>query len=208
MAFTNPIWIGIQGGTCAGKSTLAEALSRKLGPENTLLISLDRFYLSFDRKQYEKSAIELNVDHPDAIDWKLAQEVAEQLNRGIPTVVPNYDYVTGYRVAGSLTDSKKYIILEGLWPLYNSWFFELFFLRIYVDTPADVRLVRRLTRDILQNNRGWELSKILDYYVNSIKPMHEKFVEIGKERSDVIFFGDKEASQQVEIILSRLQLNS
>lgn len=197
MTENKPTWIGIQGGSCAGKSTLSNIFIDHFGSDNVLIIPLDRFYRPFDRQKMEQEGHPLNVDHPDSIDWALLSKVTKQLDSNSSVEIPLYDYVSGFRKQGNIVESRSYIIVEGLWTFYEPDIRKLFSIKLYIETPADVRLVRRLRRDILQDRRGWTLEKILDYYSETARQMHHEYVEPGKDLADLVINGQKDMETQL-----------
>jgi uridine kinase len=199
-----PIWIGIQGGTCAGKSTLSRALAERLNSTSTLIINLDIFYHHTDRDSVSVPT-QLNFDHPASVDWQLLRQTCEGLRIGNPVTLPAIDYVSGHRLPGPEVEPTKYIIIEGLWPFYDPYLFNLCALRVYVDAPADIRLVRRLRRDVLKGSRGWTVEEALLYYVQCTRPMHVGFVEPGLAVSHLAVSGEKSPQENADIVLQALR---
>lgn len=199
-----PFWIGIQGGTCAGKTELSLALRNLLGLEKTLTLSLDLFYIPHDRGQDAAEHQTCYFDHPSSIDWELLLDVFHSLNEGKSANIPSYDYVTGLRGNSLPTQPKEFIIFEGLWPFSKMEITDFFNVKIFVDTPPDIRLVRRINRDILQGNRGWTLDSLLRYYTECIHPLHIQFTEPGKELADIIVSGEEDLSSSTKFLYGSL----
>ena len=200
----NPLWIGIQGGTCSGKSLLAEDLSRKLGTSSVARIPLDGFYTPFERKTIIGQPSAHNYDDPTSVDWDLFESVARALDAGLDAQVPIIDYVSGLRIGSMDVEPKPYIVVEGLWPFYSNYLVERLDLRVFVDAPADVRLTRLIERNIVNGLRGWALPDLLSYYMVCIRPMHAQYVEPGRELADVIVDGMTSVDPQVSEVLRHL----
>lgn len=181
--------IGITGGSGSGKTTLAAALQKRFGPEELLLISLDSYYrdrsdLSLDERR------KLNYDHPDAFDQPLLVEHLEALRKGESVAQPVYDYTQHLR-GGTLEIAPAPVILvEGILTLALPHVRELFDLKIYVDTPADLRVLRRLKRDV--EDRGRTVDSVIAQYLATVRPMHEAHIEPTKELADLIVPGSRD----------------
>jgi uridine kinase len=200
------IWIGLQGGTCSGKSTLARALVDILEPGAAQVICLDRFYHNMDRRSGEAAPTLHNFDHPAAIDWTLAERACRDLNAGTPTMIPSYDYVTGQRGPGGLVHPSDCIVVEGLWLHRDPFLADLFSVLVFVDAPAELRLVRRLRRDVLGQARGWDLRDLLSYYLQCERHGHVTFVEPGRAASDLVANGEGDARSEAARILHKVGL--
>ncbi|MGA2285012.1 MAG: hypothetical protein ABSG55_01915 [Dehalococcoidia bacterium] len=205
MQLAQPVWIGIQGGTCAGKTALAEAIIASLGSSAVLVIGLDRFYTDYDRTSAAQPPGTHNWDHPSSVGWQRVRSSVRRLNAGRSTILPVFDYVSGLRIGGIKVIPKDFIVIEGLWPFHNEYLRNSFDVRIFVDTPADVRLVRRLRRDILGDSRGWSLRDELLYWESYARPMHDEFVEPGKGMADIVLDGEIEVGHQVDVVVERIK---
>jgi uridine kinase len=199
------IWIGIQGGTCAGKSTLACELAARLGSENTAIICLDSFFKPYDRKANAENVTAYNFDHPSSLDWLALEAAARSLRSGRPTRIAEFDYETGFLLEGQMVVPRKYIIIEGLWPFFYQPLIELLSFRVFVDTPADVRLARLLLRNIIGGARGWSIQSVLEYYLECVRPMQIEYIDKGKELADILVNGEDSLAHSVEQIIQALE---
>ena len=179
----NPIIIGIAGGTGSGKSTLADNI-RKEFANNITMLSHDYYYksnshLSFDERK------KLNYDHPDAFDKDLLIEHLNKLKKGEVIYRPNYSFVTHLREEQTVeVIPKKVILLDGILIFENKELRDMMDIKIFVDTDADIRFIRRLVRDV--SDRGRTLESVIEQYTTTVKPMHEQFVEPSKKYADII----------------------
>ena len=175
--------IGIAGGTGSGKTTLMNNLIQKFENDVTIL-SHDNYYKRHDDLTYEKRC-GLNYDEPAALETELMAVHLDQLRRGESIECPIYDFTVHNRADQTVTIvPKKVIIVEGILIFENKPLRELMDIRIFVDTDADVRLCRRIKRDV--NKRGRTLESVLLQYQQTVKPMHEKYVEPSKKFADII----------------------
>ncbi|MGE5673103.1 MAG: uridine kinase [Mycobacterium leprae] len=175
--------IAIAGGTGSGKTTFASKIVEQL-PEHVSLITHDSYYKDNRHLSYEQRC-KLNYDHPDSFDTELFIRHIRQLKVGKPIERPVYNFNTHLRDDYTVTVNPLDIVLvEGILILENADLRPLYDLRIFVDTDADVRILRRITRDI--EERGRTLSSVIGQYLETVKPMHEAFVEPTKRYADVI----------------------
>ena len=175
--------IGIAGGTGSGKTTLMRRLIEKFEDEVTVL-SHDNYYKRHDDLSYEQRCL-LNYDEPAAFDTSLMVYHLEELRRGHPIACPVYDFTIHNRSDQTIhVAPKKVIIVEGILIFENEALRNLMDIRIYVDTDADVRLCRRIKRDV--NKRGRTLESVLTQYQETVKPMHEQYVEPSKKYADIV----------------------
>ena len=194
--------IGIAGGSGSGKTTLAERLCDVFG-DSVCLIRHDSYYKRRDELTYEERT-KLNYDEPDAFDTELMREHLAALKRGESIDRPVYDYTVHNR-----SDSvqhivpKRVIIVEGILIFADREVCRLFDIRIFVDTDADVRILRRIRRDVAK--RGRSLDSVIDQYLNTVKPMHEKYVEPTKRRADVIVPEGGKNSVALDMIVERIR---
>lgn len=179
----NRVIIGICGGTGSGKTTLAEKIYKEFDSCATL-ISMDSYYKSDASIPLEERA-KCNYDHPDAFETDLLIKHLKELKKGNAVDVPQYDYCNHLRKDEYVrAESKKIIIIEGILLLENIKLCNMLDIKIYVDTDADVRILRRILRDV--NERGRNLNSVINQYQSTVKPMHEQFVEPYKRRADII----------------------
>ena len=176
--------IGICGGTGSGKTTLAQKIYSAL-KKDSLLISMDCYYKNNAHIPFEER-IKTNYDHPDAFDVDLLIEHIKLLKDGKRIKCPTYNFSTHLRGEEVIEmQSKKVIIIEGIMLFAVPQIVELFDYKIFVDTDADVRILRRMLRDVKE--RGRSLDSVADQYLSTVKPMHEAYIEPFKKRySDII----------------------
>ena len=180
----NTIIIGIAGGTGSGKTTLAKRLKERFGAHEVSLISHDNYYKRHDELSYDQRC-QLNYDHPDAFDTDLMVQQLSQLKAGQAILCPVYDYTTHNRSEQTVTvDAAPVVIVEGILLFAEPRLCELFDLKVFVDTDADERILRRIIRDV--KKRGRTLDSVAAQYRNTVKPMHEAFVEPSKRKADLI----------------------
>ncbi|AFZ73950.1 uridine kinase [Natronobacterium gregoryi] len=175
--------IGIAGGTGAGKTTVARRLAEAVG-EPVTRIPLDNYYEDLSHLEYEERE-SVNYDHPSAFEWELLREHLETLLLGQSIEMPQYDFEAHNRKDERVpVEPTDVIVLEGIFSLYDEEILDMLDLRIYVLTDADVRILRRIDRDVV--DRGRDLEEVIDQYLETVKPMHEQFVEPTKKEADVI----------------------
>ncbi len=177
------LFIGIAGGSGSGKTTLADRIAEHFGDRVTLLRH-DDYYRAHPDLSYEERA-RINYDHPSAFDNDLLLAHLDALSRGEGVDCPVYDYTRHDRSSQVRhLESAEVILLEGILIFENSEVLDRLDLKIFVDTDADVRILRRLTRDVKE--RGRSLDSVVEQYLQTVKPMHEAFVEPTKKRADII----------------------
>lgn len=177
------LMVGIAGGTGSGKTTLARKIRERFG-DDVAYIRHDNFYKAHDELSYEKRCL-LNYDHPDAFDTNLMIKKLKILKAGKRAICPIYDYTVHNRSAETeLIEPKKVIIVEGILIFENKQLRDLLDIKLYVDTDADIRIIRRIKRDV--EKRARSLTSVIDQYLSTVKPMHEQFVEPSKKYADII----------------------
>lgn len=177
------IVIGIAGGTGSGKTTLAKRIHKAFGKDSVML-SMDCYYKDNGDMPYEDRC-KINYDHPDSLDMDLLVEHIQKLKRGETIYHPTYDFSTHSRCAEWIeTQSAKVVIIEGIMAFQNPKIVKMLDIKIYVDTDADVRIIRRILRDV--NERGRSLDSVVKQYLTTVKPMHEHFIEPSKRLADII----------------------
>ncbi len=175
--------IGIAGGSASGKTTLMKNLINAFGNEVTVL-SHDNYYKRHDDMLYEERC-KLNYDEPAAFDTSLMVYHLDQLRHGFSIECPVYDFTVHNRSDETvLLVPRKVIIVEGILIFENEDLRNLMDIRIFVDTDADVRLCRRIKRDV--NKRGRSMESVLTQYLQTVKPMHERYVEPSKKYADLV----------------------
>lgn len=176
--------IGICGGTGSGKTTLASKIYNALGKDKCLLISMDRYYKDDNSLTFEQKT-KRNYDHPDAFDNELLLEHLKTLKSGGGIDCPNYDFSTHSRLKEfTHEESKQVIIIEGILLFADPRLTDLMDYKLFVDTDADVRILRRILRDVKE--RGRTLDSVVNQYLTTVKPMHECFIEPFKRVADII----------------------
>lgn len=179
--------IGIAGGSGSGKTTLANTINKKY-PGKIQIINFDDYYKSNDELSLDERK-KINYDSPEAFDSDLFFNDLFKLKNFESVKCPQYDYKIHNRTDNyKLIESKPIIIADGILLFYDKRLRDFFDLKIYVDTPADIRLLRRIDRDM--NNRARTLKSVLTQYLETVKPMHEKYVEPCKKYADVIINDD------------------
>lgn len=175
--------IGIAGGTGAGKTTVARTVAETVG-EAVTRIPLDNYYEDLSHLEYEERA-EVNYDHPSAFEWELLREQLDALLMGQPIEMPQYDFEIHNRKDERVrVEPSDVIVLEGIFSLFDEQILEMLDLKVYVMTDADVRILRRIERDVI--DRGRDLEGVIEQYLETVKPMHEQFVSPTKKNADVI----------------------
>ena len=198
----NILVIGIAGGTGSGKTTLMRNLIAQLGDEVTVL-SHDSYYKRHDDLTLEQRC-RLNFDEPDAFDTSLMVYHLEQLRRGKDIDCPVYDFSTHNRTDEVRhVEAKKVIIVEGILIFENQPLRDLMDIRIFVDTDADVRLCRRIKRDV--SKRGRTLESVLLQYQQTVKPMHEMYVQPSKRYADIVVPEGGKNVVALDMIMGRIQ---
>ena len=179
----NILVIGIAGGSGSGKTTLVKNLMAQFGPKITVL-SHDNYYKRHDELTYEQRC-ELNYDEPDALETELMVQQLAQLRRGEEILCPVYDFTVHNRSDETiLIKPERVIIVEGILIFENKELRDLMDIKIFVDTDADIRICRRIKRDV--NKRGRSLESVILQYQETVKPMHEKYVEPSKKYADIV----------------------
>ena len=198
----NILVIGIAGGTGSGKTTLMNNLIQRYGDAVTVL-SHDNYYKRHDELPYEERC-KLNYDEPAALETDLMARHLESLRRGETILCPVYDFTVHNRSDETIPIvPKKVIIVEGILIFEDKELRELMDIRIFVDTDADVRLCRRIKRDV--NKRGRTLESVLQQYQETVKPMHEKYVEPSKKFADIVVPEGGKTLVALDMIMGRIQ---
>jgi len=180
----NPLIIGVAGGSGSGKTTVVRHIINNIGEENILLIQHDSYYRDLKHLPFEKRT-EQNFDHPSALETELMIRHLKALNEGYQVEVPIYDFTKHIRKEETrLADPKKIILIDGILIFTEKELRKLMDIKLYVDTDDDIRLLRRIQRDIVERDR--KLENVLTQYEKFVRPMHLEFVEPTKRYADII----------------------
>ncbi|MEE9394311.1 MAG: uridine kinase [Planctomycetota bacterium] len=203
MTKPSPILIGIAGGSASGETLIARRLMEEMGECGVTLLEQDAYYRDLTHLSFEERK-KVNFDHPSAFDIELLLEHVELLLKGESVAVPSYDYANhNRRPENHKTKSAPVIIVEGILAFYFERLLELFDIKVYVDTPDDIRLLRRVRRDI--QKRGRALDDVLEQYEHDVRPMHASFVEPTKRFADIIVPRGGENRIAIDIIRARMR---
>jgi uridine kinase len=184
MAQDTPLVIGIAGGSGSGKTTVAQEILQRVGPDRIAYIQHDSYYKELSGLPPAQRA-EVNFDHPNSLETELLISHIEQLKSGQAIEVPIYDFSTHSRTERSfIVNPRGVIIVEGILIFVDAALRSLFDVKLFVDTDPDVRLIRRLQRDITE--RGRTVESVIHQYQSTVRPMHLEFVEPSKRYADVI----------------------
>jgi len=190
--------IGIAGGTGSGKTTVVNQIIHELPTDEVCVISQDSYYKVTTDLSYEERT-KINFDHPKAIDFDLLVNQLKQLKNGEIIEQPVYSFVTHNRTADTLiTHPRKVIIVEGILIFNSQELRDLFDIKIFVHADTDERLIRRVKRDI--EERGRNITEVLDRYQNTLKPMHQQFIEPTKNFADIIIPNDRYNTVAIDIV--------
>ncbi len=192
--------IGIAGGTGCGKTTVVNQILNELPEGEVGVISQDSYYKDTSHLSYEER-VKINFDHPRSIDFDLLEQHLKYLREGKDIQQPVYSFIKHNRTGDTiLTHPRKVMIVEGILILTHPELRELFDIKIFVHADSDERLIRRLKRDITE--RGRDLDEVLHRYQNTLKPMHQQFIEPTKEFADIIIPNNKYNTVAVDIVRS------
>ncbi len=200
----NTIIIGIAGGTGSGKTSLAKGILSEYGEGEVAVIEQDSYYNDLSHILYEERVTQ-NYDHPDSIDIELFESHLQNLLNGESVNVPTYDFSTHVRMDQATKITPHHVIVvEGILILHYTQLRDLFAINIFVDTPADIRFIRRLTRDIHERERTPD--SVNKQYLATVRPMHNQFVEPSKYFADLIV--PEGGENKVAVDLIRTKINS
>ena len=195
--------IGIAGGTGSGKTTIAQRIAGAVPGDHVALLEHDSYYRDLSHLSDDERG-RVNFDHPDALETSLLVEQLAALKAGQAIGVPVYDFSTHTRkVARKRLEPKPLLVLEGILVLADARLRELLDLKIYVDTDADLRLLRRLERDIQERGRTFE--SVREQYNATVRPMHLMFVEPSKRWADVIVPEGGENRAAIELLVGKVR---
>jgi len=203
MPIKTGLLVGIAGGSGAGKTTLVNAISEKLKAWASIeatIVNHDSYYKEYSHlSKTEKD--KLNFDHPNSLDNHLFVEHLALLKQGQSVLAPVYDFATHSRLTNTIIIKPSSVILvDGILLLVEPKIREILDIKIFLDTPADIRILRRLHRDI--NERGRTVESVINQYLATVRPMHEQFVEPSKQYADLILFGENWSESQLETVIN------
>lgn len=197
--------IGIAGGTGSGKTTVVNQIVKEFANDDVGIISQDSYYKDNKHLSLEERA-KINFDHPRAIDFDLLYDHLTKLKKGETVEQPVYSFVQHTRTGDTiLTHPRKVMIVEGILIFNDKRLRDLFDVKIYVHADSDERLIRRVKRDI--SERGRTVDEVLTRYQNTLKPMHEQFIEPTKAHADLIIPNDRRNKVAIDVIISLIKNN-
>ena len=200
---SQPFLLGVAGGSGSGKTTVAERLAALIAGDDLALLRLDAYYRDCNHLPVEERAA-INYDHPDAFDWPLLLEHVRSLRAGVPVEVPVYDFATYERLPQrEVVRPGRVVVVEGILVLYEPELRELFDLRVFVDTDADVRFIRRLERDVAERERT--VQSVIEQYLATVRPSHLQFIEPSKRYADVIVPHGGMNAPAVDVLMARVR---
>lgn len=195
--------IGIAGGTGSGKTSIAKEIISDFDQKKINLIQQDSYYKDLSNISLEERSIH-NFDHPNAIDFQLMKKHLIDLSKGEKTNIPQYDFSTHTRTNKTrLLVKPKVIILEGILALHDPKIRNLMNLKIFVETADDIRIMRRIKRDVNKRNRT--LISVINQYYESVRPMHLEFVENTKKHADIIILDGSHNKIAIDLIKTKIR---
>ena len=198
-----PFIVGVAGGSGSGKSTVARNLAQALHTESVAFIDMDAYYRNFEHLALAERR-KINWDHPESFDWELLVGQLTRLAAGDAIEKPVYDFVTHTRSARTvIVPTARVVVIDGILLFSDPRVRDLCDVKVFVDADPDIRLIRRIRRDM--NKRGRPLDEILDQYVSTVQPMHLQFVEPTKRYADVIIPRGGHNAVAVEMIVAKIQ---
>lgn len=198
-----PVVIGIAGGTGSGKTTIANVILERVGAGNIAFLPHDAYYKDLGNLPEVHKELR-NFDHPDALESELLIEHLETLRTWTPVDIPIYDFTTHSRTKKTKrVEPKPVILVDGILIFAEPALKDLFDVKIFVDTPADVRFIRRLQRDIAE--RGRTVESVISQYQTTVRPMHEEFVETSKRHADVIIPEGGWNTVAMDMVVTRIE---
>ncbi|WP_338750287.1 uridine kinase [Bacillus sp. FJAT-52991] len=198
-----PVVIGIAGGSGSGKTSVTKAIDEIFKGHSIMIIEQDYYYKDQSHLPFEER-LKTNYDHPFAFDNDLLIEHVNQLLQYRPIERPVYDYVQHTRSAETIVmEPKNVIILEGILVLEDPRLRDLMDIKLFVDTDADIRIIRRMMRDIQE--RGRTLDSVVDQYINVVRPMHNQFIEPTKRYADIIIPEGGQNHVAIDLVVTKIQ---
>jgi uridine kinase len=198
-----PLIIGVAGGSGSGKTTVVREIIRNIGKNHVTVLHHDSYYRDVKQLPFEER-IKINYDHPDSLETTLLIKHLNELVAGNAVEVPCYDFTEHLRAPETeRMEPRKVIILDGLLILWDRELRSLMDIKVYVDTDADLRFIRRLARDIHERGRSAEL--VIEQYLRTVRPMHLEFVEPSKRYADVIIPEGGHNRVGVDMLLTKIR---
>lgn len=198
-----PIVIGVAGGSGSGKTSVTHEICKRFADDSILIIEQDDYYKDQSHRTFEQR-LQTNYDHPNAFDNELLVNQLKKLLKYEPIYKPIYNYKEHTRAHETVyVHPRDVIILEGILILHEPKLMDLMDIKIYVDTDDDVRIIRRIARDI--NERGRTLDSVIQQYLTYVRPMHLQFVEPSKYHADIILPEGGENHVAIDIIATRIE---
>ncbi|MGB9724101.1 MAG: uridine kinase [Chloroflexia bacterium] len=198
-----PVIVGVAGGTGSGKTTVSHAILERVGRDRIAYIQHDSYYRDLSHLPLEERA-RVNFDHPDALENELLIQHLRQLIAGRPAEIPIYDFTTHTRRKETRTVlPHRVILLEGILIFADKTLREMMDVKIYVDTDADLRFIRRLERDIAE--RGRTMESVIRQYLETVRPMHLEFVEPSKRYADIIIPEGGFNTIAIDMVVARIE---
>jgi len=196
------ILIGIAGGTGSGKTSVANAILAEFSPSEVVLIQQDSYYKDLKHLHIDERAT-VNFDHPDAVNFHELGKDLQTLIAGGTAKIPIYDYNTHTRTHKTLTiENHHIIILEGILALFDEKIRNMMDIKLYVETPDDIRIIRRIKRDINKRDRTFE--SVIEQYYETVRPMHQQFVEPSKKYANIIIPEGSHNKVAIDIIRTKI----
>ena len=198
-----PKFIGIAGGTGSGKTTVAKLIQKHFGREKCCIISMDSYYKNFPNLSIEERK-KINYDHPSAFDIDLFTKHLRELKNGKCVEIPEYSF-SQYKRTGKFNKvcPTPVVIIEGILLFYYENFRNLFDIKIFIDADSDVRIIRRIRRDVLK--RGRDLKSVTQQYLKTVRPMHIQFVEPTKQFADIIIPRGGKNEIAMDILIAKVK---
>lgn len=198
-----PFVVGVAGGSGSGKTTVVRRIVESLGPDQVTVIEHDRYYRDRNDLRLEERA-SLNYDHPDSLETDLLVRHVRELREGRLVEAPAYDFTRHARLATTdPVEPRKAVIIEGILIFTDATLRDLMDVKVFVDTDADTRFIRRLRRDVAE--RGRTMESVVDQYLGTVKPMHLEFVEPSKRYADLIIPTGGHNSVAIDLMLSLIR---
>jgi uridine kinase len=194
------LFIGIAGGTASGKTSVANELIKNLNQEKVTLVNLDSYYIDLSHLDLEERK-KFNFDHPDSIDWNLVYQNLYNLFKLKEAYKPVYSFSLYNRTQEfEILEPAKIVILEGLFALYKKELRSLMDLKIFVSAPDDIRLIRRIKRDV--SERGRDIDSIIEQYLNFVRPMYIEYIKPTKNYADIIIQNEKSFKSALNLLIA------